>query len=130
MRKLYENIANALLALRNCEKSGNTEWLNIWRERLELDLRDILPSGSGFDCGSKLDIEASKPNRLVFHTEYHHMDEGGFYAGWTKHAIIVTPSLAQGFDVRITGQDRNQIKDYIGIEFAYALNKEHEWESV
>ena len=84
---------------------------------------DDLPSGSGWDCGTKLDYEKSNPDKLVFYGSYHHMNENGMYDGWTEHTIIVTPSLAFGFDVKITGRDRNDIKDYLGEMFQHALSE-------
>jgi hypothetical protein len=45
------------------------------------------------------------------------MNEGGYYDGWTEHQVIITPSLQHGFDVRVTGQDRNEIKDYLAELF-------------
>jgi len=73
---------------------------------------DTAPSGSGIDDGTKLD-DTSTANKLVFNTGFHHMNENGYYDGWTDHQVIVTPSLAYGFDMRITGRDRNDIKDYL-----------------
>lgn len=72
-----------------------------------------LPSGSGLDDGIRLNYELSKPERLVFYFSFHHMDENGYYDGWTAHQIIITPSLQRQFNTRITGRDRNQIKEYL-----------------
>jgi hypothetical protein len=87
-------------------------------------VKDYLPSGSGFDAGTTLDEGASSPDKLVFDTSFHHMDEHGGYDGWTEHKVIVTPSLAHGCDLRVTGRDRNDIKSYIGETFAHALDTE------
>jgi hypothetical protein len=40
------------------------------------------------------------------------MDENGYYCGWTEHNIILTPNFGS-FDMRITGKDKNGIKDYL-----------------
>ena len=45
------------------------------------------------------------------------MNEGGFYDGWTTHDIIVTPSLVTTIDVRVTGRNKNDIKDYLAEMF-------------
>ena len=133
--------ALALSALHNCRKRdvesdrlcGDSPpaslWESIWESRLETELANLLPSGSGFDCGTKLDIEASKPNRLVFITSFHHMDEHGGYDGWTEHKIIVTPSLVYGFELRVTGKDRNDIKDYIAEVMHGALSVKASWDT-
>ncbi len=78
-------------------------------------LKEHLPSGSGIDCGVKLD-ESSGPERLVFTLSFHHMDEAGYYDGWTEHKAIVTPTLADhdGMRLRVTGgRNRNDINDYL-----------------
>ena len=111
-RPLYREIASILQAIANCRKDGgNAEWLERHEETLK-DLLDLLPSGSGIDCGTKLDRDACKPGKLVFTLGYHHMHESGMYDGWTEHTLVVTPSF-DGIDIRITGRDRNQIKEYL-----------------
>jgi hypothetical protein len=45
------------------------------------------------------------------------MDEHGCYDGWTHHKVIVKASLWAGIDIRVTGRDRNQIKEYIAEQF-------------
>lgn len=116
MKQVYQAIASALDAANRCE----AEWQDKHRARIDSIMRDNMPSGSGFDAGTQLS-DTSKPNRLVFETAFHHMDEAGYYDGWTEHSIIVTPSLAHGFDMRITGRNRNDIKEYIGDVFHAAL---------
>lgn len=82
----------------------------------------LLPSGSGWDLGTKL-ADESGPDRIVLYGEWHHMNDGGYYDGWTAHQIIVTASLANGFTLRITGRNRNDIKDYLHETFDYALRQ-------
>lgn len=124
MRRIYQLLAGLVDArLRSIER-GNTEWVERHAERIARVVSEYLPSGSGFDSGTTLDLDVSKPDRLVFRTAFHHMNEGGYYDGWTDHNVIVTPSLAFGFNLRITGRDRNEIKDYIAETFRYVLDAE------
>lgn len=109
-------IARLLVASRNCEASGNAEWLTKHRDRIEQIVDDLLPSGSGWDQGTKLDEGSSTENKLVFVGSYHHMDEGGGYDGWTDHKITVTPTFA-GVSVSISGRNRNGIKEYLSDLF-------------
>lgn len=115
-------IAMAFVALRRCEQTGN-EWQHHWRIIIEDLCRNQLPSGSGVDSGTTFDFDASKPNRLVFNADYHHMSDG-YYDGWTEHQIIVTPSLVFGFEIRVTGTNRNDIKDYLAELYQEALSQQ------
>ena len=98
------------------------------REKRLKGLIDELPSGSGWDCGTKLDEERTRVGvnadceRIVLFGSFHHMNDGGMYDGWTDHEIHVKPSLRWGFEMRVTGRDRNDIKDYLHDLFHEALS--------
>ena len=81
------------------------------------DLVKMLPSGSGFDNGSSVNLDKSTGEKIIIETSFHHMDEHGYYDGWTYHNVIITPSLQWGFNIRVTGRNKNDIKDYIQHEF-------------
>jgi len=49
------------------------------------------------------------------------MNENGYYDGWTAHTVTVTPSLARAFNLRISGRNRNDIKEMMYQDFDYAL---------
>jgi hypothetical protein len=121
--KLYATFASLVQARLNCIASHNDEWREKHGERIA-DLLDEMPSGSGIDCGTKIDLDASTGEKLVFDVAYLHMNDGGFYDGWTQHTVIVTPSLQFGFTLRITGRDRNGIKEYLRDVYADALDQE------
>ena len=121
--KLYQRLASLIQARENCAKSGNTEWYQRHSELADKLAREYLPSGSGFDNASTIYLDESKPNKLVLATSFHHMDDNGMYNGWTEHKIIVTPDLALGFDLGVTGRDRNDIKQYIAEMFSHALDQ-------
>lgn len=121
--KLYQAIAMKIGARLNCIKSGNDEW----KERHEEDIRkltDELPHGSGIDGENEIDLDRSTSEKIVLHTSYHHMDENGMYDGWTEHTLTVTGSLQFGFGMKISGPNRNDIKDYLHETFADELNRE------
>lgn len=111
--KFYSRIANKLVAYDNCVKSGNNEWLVKHERELNELVENYLPIGSGFDNGTKFNWGESNRNKLVFDTAFHHMNEGGYYDGWTEHKVIITPDLLFGFNIKITGRNRNDIKEYI-----------------
>ena len=114
---LYQSIASACQAIRNCQESGNVEWEGRWADYLDRIEKECLPSGSGFDAGTTIDREKSGPDRLVFLTSFHHMNATGYYDGWTEHTVTIRPTFT-GPDIRVSGRNRNDVKDYIVDTFA------------
>jgi len=119
--KRYVAIARALGALQRCEENHNDEWVTKHTEAI-LELCDDAPSGSGFDNGTEIDMGASTSGKLVFTTAFYHMDDGGYYDGWTEHVVTVKPSLEHGFELSVSGRDRNDIKELIHSEFQAFLD--------
>jgi hypothetical protein len=119
-------IASTFQAYQNCLKSGasHNDGAKEHKRRLEQIADDLLPSGSGIDSGTSINFELSKPERIVLDTAFHHMNDGGYYDGWTLHQVIVTASLVHGLSLRITGRDRNDIKDYLYDTFDDALTQD------
>jgi len=94
---------------------------------LETLVKGFMPSGSGIDCGTKLDFEKSIPTKLVFTFDYHHMNEHGFYYGWSHHKLIVVPTF-DDFALCIIGQHPSRKRhqtdwfhDYLYSTYRYAL---------
>ena len=121
VRYLYSEIANTIGAYKRCIESGNTEWKHRHEDYLKWIEKNLLPSGSGIDSGTSIELDASHQEKIVLHTIYYHMNDGGMYDGWTEHKVIVTPSFLGGMHLRITGRNRNDIKEYLGDEFHIAL---------
>lgn len=101
-------LSNNLKTLKNNKEKP---FADMALERIEKQCEG-LPSGSGIDRGVTFDVERSKPDRLVFICPFHCMDANGHYCGWIEFKVIVKPAFG-GFDMRITGRDRDQIKDYL-----------------
>lgn len=123
-RPLYQEMAVLLHAINNCELSNNKEWKSKHLDKLVALVKEHMPSGSGIDRGTQLDMGKSNPAKLVFITSFHHMNETGFYDGWTEHTVTVTASLAYGMAMKISGRNRNEIKDYLHDIFQQALEAE------
>lgn len=120
-----QQLASAIDARNRClsdDVLDLTHVVDVWDELISLIMRDA-PRGSGIDAGTKLDEDRSNASKLVFTMGFHHMDEHGFYDGWSEHTCIVTPAFQHGFDVRITGRDRNGIKDYLAQVYQYWLGQ-------
>lgn len=111
MTPLYCQISLLLIARDNCIKVNNAEWYNKHDDSLE-QLQEFLPSGSGFDNGTHIDIDESKPDKIVLRFSYHHMNEEGCYTHWTDHVVKIVPNLAFRYDLKISGRNTNGIKDY------------------
>ena len=60
----------------------------------------------------------------MFFTAFHHMNENGFYDDWTNHRVTVTASLDNQINVKVSGKNRNDIKDYIKEIFYDVLTNE------
>lgn len=127
-RPLYAEIARTCGALENCRESGNLEWLHRYEAWLEYIEKNILARGSGFDSGTKIDRERSHAERVILTTAFHHMDEHGFYDGWTEHEVWATPSFTGGFRMKVKGRNRNGIKEYIGDVFQQDLSTDVSFE--
>lgn len=124
-RYLYSELATAIQAHKNCNARNprNDEWFDKWTNRIN-ELVRKLPSGSGIDCGTKIDLDATHEEKLVLYASFHHMNDGGFYDGWTEHTITVTPSFTSKINLRISGRNRNDIKEYLNEEYYHALTQE------
>ena len=122
-RKLYQAIASAVYARSRCAQTGYTDWEKKHEDYVIGLVSDYMPRGLGFDVGTQLNWSRSSDKKLVFDTEYHHMNDNGMYDGWTEHTVIVKPSF-DGIDLRITGRDRDGFKDYAANVFYEALNQD------
>lgn len=121
-RTLLNEIVSTLVAYKNCIVKGNAEWEEKHKQKL-YKLNDLLPRGSGFDSGTKIDFSSTQ-NKLKLTTSFHHMNENGMYDGWTGHTITIVPDLLFGVTMKISGQNKNDIKDYMYETFDYCLNQE------
>jgi hypothetical protein len=128
-RILYKELASAIDARKRCKETGNTEWFERHSESIKQLVENFLPSGSGFDHGTRIDLDASHADKLVLFGSFHHMDENGMYSGWTDHTITATPSLIHGLNIRISGRNRNDIKEYLHEIFSADLHQTIVWDA-
>lgn len=121
--KYIEVLSGKIEAYHNCVKSDNVEWASKHREWISSFEKYSLPHGSGIDGNNTIELSECSSKKIVIYTEYHHMDEFGGYDGWTEHKITITPAF-NGFDMKISGRDKNMIKEYLLDIFSESLNDE------
>lgn len=124
-KPLYAELAQLIQARANCLKSFQSTGVNNGgfdrhSQSIEKLVTEHMPSGSGFDNGTFLDLDSSHTEKLVFNTQFHHMNEVGYYDGWTEHTVTVTPSFG-GINLRVSGRNKNDIKEAIYQAFSIAL---------
>ena len=122
MKTIIQQIAAIVAAKKRCQYNGN-DYAKIHDATLR-DIESNLPSGSGIDCGTKICDNDCLDEKVVLSCEFHHMNEDGYYDGWTFHEIIVTPSFS-GINIRFTGINRNNIKEYLHEVYSQALTQEY-----
>jgi hypothetical protein len=128
---IAQRIACCVVAHHNCiahtkdgANSHLVEWIGRHRDAADALCREYMPRGSGFDCGTRIDWDRTTADKLVFSTSFHHMNECGYYDGWTEHTVTVRASLVHELDIRVSGRDRNAIKDCIADAFSSALRQD------
>ena len=119
--QIYQGIA------KNCQwlKTVNDSFLSECESRID-KLEHALPSGSGIDCGCKIDRSNSGKDKIVITFDYHFMNEDGYYDGWGKFRLVLKPVFGYDvspFDMKITGKNRNDVKDYFYDLFDHALKQ-------
>ena len=123
--KLYQVLANSIIARANCIKSKNSDWQYKHEETLIKSL-DKLPHGSGLDGQWLCDFDKSNQNKIVLMMEYHAMNNDGYYDGWIKFSVSIIPDLISDIKMTITGNfgKYQDIKDYLYDTLNYALTRE------
>lgn len=111
-------------ALDNCKKSGNTEWLERWRLRFA-KLVDHVPTWSGMPLEPS-DVEVTSA-AIRYEVSYHHMNDTGYYDGWTEHTVVVRPAF-ESVDVRVSGRNRQDVKELIHEAVNYAFTRRVTWD--
>jgi hypothetical protein len=143
--KVYQAIARALEARESCikyrkeaveEKNFNkyNELVDMWDRKIERIEEQFLPHGSGFDTGETINVDESSPDKIVIYGEFHVMNEVGIYDGYAGYKIVVVPSLAYGFDLKLVGSSYwpsrtsyVDLQDYIETIYQGILDNPIEW---
>jgi hypothetical protein len=116
--KAYQKISSLLLAIENCKKTDNHEWLKKHTDNLNMVVNGIF-------LGANFILEDSDSEKLVFIFNQQHFNDVGYYMETTVHKVVVVGSLFSGVLVRsISGKNKNDVKDSIVEMLVGCLNKE------
>lgn len=111
---------------KNCEwlKTVNDSYIDQCNSQID-HYESMLPYGSGFDSGCFIDRDNSGKEGVIINFDFHHLNENGYYEGWTKHKAIIKPSLI-GFELKVYGEDKDGIIEYLSDTFNDVLTSEVE----
>ena len=115
-------LALAVVALENCREHDNAEGEARWEQRI-VDIMQAAPSGGGIDSGTQFLESESMALKLLFRVWFHHVDENGYYDGWTEHRVTVRPTF-NGIDIKVSGRNRYDIKEYLTEVFEHWLTSQ------
>ena len=118
--RVYEAIARARYSMLNAK---DPHWFDTFSKELNDLLSNYLPHGSGIDGETAVCPSRSKDDRIVIASNYHLMNENGFYVRWIKFDIVIKPNLQWGMDLSVKGQfgKDQDVKEYLAELFHEAL---------
>lgn len=112
--KLYQKIARVA-----SQKNAILKWQEFDK------LQKLLPIGNGIEAKSVILLKSTE-KRIVIDTAYWHPNVSYETSRWTDHQIVITPSFEGEINIRVTGKNLNNIKEYLNEVFREALMKEYE----
>jgi hypothetical protein len=124
MKTVIQRIDDLLSQIRVLERFDQFEKIELVKCQLYTFEKTRLPSGSGFDNGCHVSISDSSEKAIHIQVDYHHMNEGGMYDGWTRHLLIVRPTFT-GFTITVKGINKNDIKTHIADTFYDVLSRDY-----
>ena len=126
-RLVYQELARSFIAMENCKKANfdNEFWYDKHGEKIEYIIKNYLPHGSGLDGKTEIIYEKCNEDGLVFISEYHCMDENGYYDGWVGFLVKVTADLSFWYKLQIVGNfgKYSHVKDYLHDLYYYHLSQ-------
>ena len=127
-RPLFKEIAAVAGALHRCKNHADATWCNRHDDILTHIERDLLPHGSGIDNGCKIDRDKSTDDKIVIRFSFHHINDNGYYCGWSDYVVTVTPAFS-GICLKISGRNVNDVKDYLADTFYHCLTSIIAWDT-
>ena len=109
--KLYQKIARVVSQKNTPLKEKQLSWL-----------QELLPIGNGIEAVCVIPLKSTK-KRIVIDTYYWHLN---YSYEWTIYQVVITPSFEGEINIRITGKNVDNVKEYLQDIFREALMKEYE----
>jgi hypothetical protein len=125
--KKYQRLAQCYNAWENCLLTNNTEWQQRWEEEIS-SIINSLPHGSGIDGRTEFSYDRSrKDTKLIIDSEYHALNDNGYYDGWYNFRVVITASLQFGAEITIKGVlgRYDYCKDYLQNVFYDSFMEEY-----
>ena len=123
------NILSTAEAMQNCVKvkrinADGADWYNIYQERIETALLDVLSHGAGIDADWGFDYT---DKGIFCYNSYHRMNEGGMYVEWIDFQVkiyIGHRTIDGKIDFRLSGRfgKHHDIKEYLYVLIGQGLD--------
>lgn len=111
-KTVAQAIHAALVAIANCNQTANDEWRVRWQDYIARISRECLPSGAGIDNGTRVLGLTSESRGFELVLDYHHMNDTGYYTGWTEYRAYIRPAF-NGLEITLSGRNVNDCKEYL-----------------
>ena len=92
-------------------------------EKIKSIIDNYFPHGSGIDSKCIYNKNLSNPEKIVVNFEFHFMNSNGFYTYWKDYKAIITANknMTDKFNLKIIGENYQNIKDYLHDVFYFCL---------
>lgn len=104
---IISKLSGSIGAYHRCIESGNEEWESKHLDAIQDIQKNRLPSGSGIDSGTVVNVEESTENKITMNVSFHHMNDCGMYVGWVDYKLVITPTFS-GIDIDISSDVGNE----------------------
>ena len=122
--KLYKKVAILLHSIKAHQKYKAKHHSLHYITKLQVVLRQNLPVADRWYFNLRFDVKRSTVNELIVSLNYLHLAPTGAVTANTAHDIIFTPDLINDFKIEVTGENTNNIHDYLTDRFTEIFQSE------
>ncbi|MFY7937382.1 MAG: hypothetical protein ACOVOQ_08395 [Flavobacterium sp.] len=120
--KLYKEIAR-VLGQKNKSLNVIEKELTLFKEVLPIRLNPVIKDGNRIEAGCVISLKSTK-KRIVIDTLYWHTNDSDETSRCTAHQVVITPSFEDEINIRITGKNEDNVKEYLHNIFRESLMSE------